>query len=478
LLISYLREDNEFEKVDRSMRWAVSSIVGLVLLGTFVYFRPDRMIQISSGATSTIVCSMTFVSKQDPDAAYAENTRPEGGMIFIDWALRYKVDRVKRTVDTTVFGFFHSTARFHDRFGCVLDYGQTPPEHREPPASKRTNGEFAEPAEPVEPISAKLKAAIRNAFVEPEKGPRRWTKAVVILHHGKLVGEQYAPTFNPTTVIVSHSIAKSVTNALIGVLVHQGKLKIHDPVPIQEWTDSADPRHAITTDQLLRMSSGLPLDEGMGPGLAQRMWFTEPDNAGFAASVPLAAQPGAQWRYSNLGYALVARIIAKMTGPSQLQIAEFAKRDLFDPAGMTSALMEFDAKETPMGANAFYATARDWAKFGLLYLHDGVVGGRRILPEGWVAYSTKQTLDTGYGAGFWLNTTTTKIPVWGAQWGLPGAPKDTYFGRGYLGQFVIIVPSEDLVIVRMGVSHSGNGDVSGVGSLVHDIIDALHEIEP
>jgi hypothetical protein len=128
-----------------------------------------------------------------------------------------------------------------------------------------------------------------------------------------------------------------------------------------------------------------------------------------------------------------------------------------------------------MGGNAFFASARDWARFGLLYLNDGVVNGKRILPEGWVAYSTRQTLDAGYGAGFWLNVTDAEMKVWpGAHWGMPGAPKDAYFARGYLGQYIVVVPSENLVVVRIGVTHAPGGGIRGLGALVHDVIAALH----
>ena len=221
------------------------------------------------------------------------------------------------------------------------------------------------------------------------------------------------------------------------------------------------------------MSSGLPLDGSTGRG-AGRMSFIEPDTAKFAQAAKLAATPGSRWAYSNLGYALLSGVVRDAIKGDERAIRDFAQHELFGPLGMRHVTMEFDAAGTPAGSDAMLATAREWAKFGLLYLNDGVVGSRRILPEGWVAYSTRRTLDAGYGAGFWLNVTHAPTTPLGLPWGLPGAPSDAYFGRGYLGQYLIIVPSDNLIVVRFGASHGPGGDAEGAGALVHDVIAALH----
>ncbi len=438
----------------------VLALAAVLIVAAIVMMQPGLLIRIASGSVSQNVCTKTFVSGVEPAEVYAQDIRPEPGIGVIDWALRFDVDRSRQEVRTTVFGAFESRSVFRKGFGCVLRHAGDPPLGTALPSSlddvKPSLPEIAGP-DLVVAANAGVRAAVDQAFVEPPSGPRRWTQAVVVVHDGRVIAERYAPGYGIETPLLSHSIAKSVVNALIGILVRDGKLSV--------------PANS-TIDQYLRMSSGLPLDEGMGPGLAQRMWFVEPDTAKFAATVAPTASPGTRWAYSNLGYALLSRIVRDAIGGDERAIAEFALRELFAPLGMQNATIEFDAAGTPSGSNAMLATARAWAKFGLLYLNDGMAGGRRILPEGWVAYSRARTLDTGYGAGFWLNDARTLNP-WGRPWGLSGAPSDAYFARGYLGQFVVIVPSANLVVVRFGSSHVPGGDAEGTGALVRDLVAAL-----
>lgn len=447
-------------------RIAVIALVALSIVCVAV--RPDRLIAIAAGAVSQNVCSGTFVSGLSPDTVYAQEMRAEGGMGLIDWALAYKVDRHERRVTTTVFGLFKTTSRFHEGSGCRIEHpGEIALGTLSKIAPPPLLPDIAGP-EPVLPVNPKLADAMSEAFADNKNGAARFTRAVVIVHQGRIVGERYSPGIGLDTPLISHSIAKSVLNAMIGILVRDGKMRIDQKVSASAW------KTPVTVDQLLRMDGGLPVDEGRGPGLAQRMWFLESDQAAFAQSTPLDAEPETKWAYSNLSYAVLSRLVREATGGSPEGVSSYMQRELFGPLGMRNATMEFDGTGSPMGSNAMFASARDWARFGLLYLNNGMAGTKRILPEGWVAYSTRRTLDSGYGAGFWLNVTDSPIPGWGTPWGIPGAPPDAYMARGYLGQYIVIVPSESLVVVRLGVDRSRGSGIDGIGSLVQSVIAALH----
>jgi CubicO group peptidase (beta-lactamase class C family) len=202
-----------------------------------------------------------------------------------------------------------------------------------------------------------------------------------------------------------------------------------------------------------------------------RMKYIERDMAGFAERADVATAPGAVWNYHDGNFLVLSRIIRDAVGGRAADVMQFARRELFNPLGMSHVTLEFDATGTPEGSSQMFASARDWARFGLLYLNDGVAGDRRILPEGWVHYSASPTPAAwaGMGAGFWTNLGDSK----GARFrtGL-GMPRDSFYASGVLGQYVIIVPSQRLVIARFGIS--GNQyDIEGVSKLVADVIAAF-----
>lgn len=415
---------------------------------------PGRALQVASAGVSQTLCSAVFVSGRDPAQTYQEENRPQGGMGLISWAVRYDVDRARREVRTTVGGGFASRSVYRDGMGCLLDHGEIPPAA---PAEARAQGparlaEIAGPA-PVEPADPRLRAALDQAFA-----PAEWehTKAVVVLHRGRVVAERYAPGIALDTAWHAHSISKAMTHALVGVLAQQGRL---DPAPL---------------DPLLRMTEGKAVFRGYsGFDDATRMWGCERDMAAFAEARPQEVPPGTRWSYTDPAYQRASRAIRDAAGGTAADVLRLAHQGLFGPLGMRHMTLEFDATGTPVGASHFYGSARDWARFGQLYLDDGVVAGVRLLPEGWVRHARTQTLSVGYGAGFWLNLpATTPMPA-GFPWGLPGAPADAYFGYGYLGQFLVVVPSRELVVVRFGLTHEDGGGRRQMGRLVAQLADTL-----
>jgi CubicO group peptidase (beta-lactamase class C family) len=260
-----------------------------------------------------------------------------------------------------------------------------------------------------------------------------------------------------------------VTNALVGTLVREGRLTLAAPVSAPEWRERDDPRAAITLDHLLRMESGLHVDEGVTSvdSDAMRMLFGSGDVAAFAASRKLEAPPGTVYRYSNATTNIIARTLRSAMRDDAEYLA-FPRRALFDRVGMASAVMETDAAGNFVGSSYLLATARDWARFGQLYLQDGVWNGERILPERWVAYTTTPAPadpQRHFGAHFWL-----AVPDHYAGTNRE-LPANAFHAVGHEGQFVTIVPARDTVIVRLGrTRHRGAWDHA---AFVRDVLGAL-----
>jgi hypothetical protein len=321
----------------------------------------------------------------------------------------------------------------------------------------------------VEPSDQNLKAALDHAFEEPAAPPFRRTKAVVVVRDGHVIAERYANGVGVDTPLLGFSLTKSVINALIGILTQKGNISPSFPAPIPEWRGATDPRREIEVEHLLRMTTGLALDEtnsGFDP--SSQMVYLHNDMAAFAVKAAMIAPPGTRWAYSSPTTQLLARIIRDAVGGPEQALA-FAWRELFNPLGMRNVTLEFDGAGTFQGSSYMLASARDWARFGLLYLNDGVIGGRRLLHEDWVAFSAAATLDTDYGAGFWTNRSENEHARGRVRLGIP---RDAFFASGDLGQRVVIVPSQHLVIVRLGDSVDPTGDILGLGRLVKEVIAA------
>ena len=435
--------------------------------------------KIATGFVANILCSETFVSGQQPERIFSETTAAMPGASLITWALDYKVDRARKDATVTFLGFGRSHAVYREGFGCYLDHDDAVANISVPVDAKPSPAllpDIAGPA-PVAPVNPQLAAALDRAFAEPEQPPLRATKAVVVVKDGHVVAERYAEGYGIDTPILGFSSTKSVISALTGILVRKGALTLDQPAPVAAWQGAGDPRGAITVDQLLRHTAGLEIGNSLEASLGaafepvNRMKFMESDMAGYAESIGLATPPGSTWNYNDGNFIILSHLIRNAAGGHASDVLRFARQELFGPLGMRNVTIEFDASGNPEGSSQMLASARDWARFGMLYLNDGMAGGKRILPEGWVKYSASPTPNSwvGYGAGFWTNLGDS----FGANYRIErGWPRDAFFAKGTIGQYVIIIPSEKLVIVRLGRSPNWPPEADGVFRLVAEVVAA------
>jgi CubicO group peptidase (beta-lactamase class C family) len=441
------------------MRWRLIGAAGLVLLvalGVALRYAL-RVASIGVAYKAKMLCSGVFVSGRDPSHVLADL---EVDDLFM---LRYvgaSIDRAATSVTARIPFLLSRRAVYREGLGCALALdGKTPgrlpagagePRTVSAVSAHPTPGSLDPATTAGDVANEELRAAIDRAFAEPDPRRQRRTRAVVVVQHGRIVAERYTVGIGPDTPLIGWSMTKSVMNALTGILVKDGRLSTSGPVPIPEWQEPGDPRSRITLDQLLRMSSGLRFDEDMANPLADviHMLLGTADASAFAVNKPLDAPPGTRWQYASGSSNIIARVVRNVLH-DDVEYLAFPRRALFDRIGMTGAVLEPDASGTFVGSSFMYATARDWARFGMLYLQDGVWNGGRILPEGWVDYTRAPAPADPlrrYGAHFWL-----EIPdEYGSAGGsLPGG---AFHAAGHEAQFVTIVPSHDAVIVRLGLT--------------------------
>ena len=440
--------------------------------------RARNVPKVATGFIADTLCSETFVSGLDPQRNLAEITDAMPGTGLLTWAMNLQIDRAHKDVTVTLFGIGRSHAVYREGLGCTLEHGRGITDVALPPADKQPAllPEIAGPGV-APPQSGDLAAALDRAFAEPAQPPHRRTRAIVVMKAGRIIAERYADGIGPETQLLGFSMTKSVISALTGILVRQGKLKLDGPAPIAAWQNPDDPHHAITVDQLLRHTAGIALGSSLEASLGSAlepvnaMKFAEDDMTSFAERAPLGTAPGTAWNYHDGNFLILAHLIRNAAGGKPVDALAFARRELFAPLGMNNVTLQLDSAGTIEGSSNMLASARDWARFGQLYLNDGVVGGKRILPKGWVNYSASATPNAwvGIGAGFWTN----QGDGFGANFRVThGWPRDAFFAKGTIGQYTIVIPSERLVIVRLGRSPNWPPQADGVFDLVRDVVAA------
>ncbi|CAF3681383.1 unnamed protein product [Adineta steineri] len=316
-----------------------------------------------------------------------------------------------------------------------------------------------------------LENAINSLFIETNPELPIRTHAVIVVYDGKIIGEKYASGFSRKSKLLSMSLAKSITGTLMGILVQKKGFNIDEPAPVPEWNSTSDPRHNITTRNLLQHASGLYWTETEDENSTLlRMLFIEGDMGHYAASLPLTNEPGSVWEYSTGNTMILSRIIRQQLGDKHYYSFPYEK--LFYKIGMNSFILEVDASGTFVGSSFFWGTARDWARYGLLYYNRGVFNNERILSEDWIDQTVASS--DGYGGGrygfqFYLNkpaTDNTTIVRF------PSVPTDAYYAAGDDGQDVFIIPSKKLVIVRLGATLTEDndwGDDAFLGAVINSI---------
>lgn len=438
-------------------------LVVLAGVGGYWYVRP--LLLTGTGYAAHNACATTFVAGR---SAGVTDDLPPNPLVP---HLRTTLSMTDRSASTTLTaGRARRQAWFWPGYGCTL--ADTPP-----PQTPRV------PVTPVGPglqtpdaaaLAAAgldgetLDAALARAFgddLDTDGAAALGTRGVVVLHRGRLVAERYAEGFSSQTPQLGWSMAKSVTNLMVGRLELQGKITVTDDHLLPSWTDE---RAAITVDDLMRMTSGLRWDEtyDLGTPITEMLYLRE-DMAAFAASQPLAHDPGSHQQYSSGSTNILCSVLRRRTGSGP----DLPYRQLLAPLGVTSAVWEPDASGTTVCSSYLWATPRDWALIGQFALANGRRDGTQLLPGDWMARSTRlepvaTSEERGYAAGWWVNRLADGSLAW------PAMPADAYWASGHDGQRLVVVPSADLVVVRLGFSPSIEAADLRIDTLVRDVVAA------
>lgn len=416
---------------------AVLVVAGVAL---WLYLAPPALLRVGAGYSAKIVCSNLFIAGRDAEDVLAVDGQAPGHPLL----RLMEVDRTERRVRASLLGLFAANeAVYRDGLGCAVA-----------PEGEVSNLSLANPTaalsdaptpwaagEQVESDPAIARLLSDSALTGPGM------RAVVVVRSGKVAGEVYGQGFSPETPLLGWSMTKTVNAAIVGTLIRQGRLSLSDRALLPQWR--GDERGEITLAQSLAMEDGLASNENYGAVTdVTRMLYLEPDMAAFAADAPLVAEPGTRFNYSSGSAVLISRIWMDRAGTPSAALA-YPREALFDPLGMESAVMETDAKGTFVGSSYMYATARDWARFALFLLQDGVWGGERLLPEGFVA---RMSEPNGTSEGRY-----SMMQTWLAGRDAAGLPRDTFFLQGHDGQTIAVMPSRNIAVVRLGLTPRRDG---------------------
>jgi CubicO group peptidase (beta-lactamase class C family) len=440
----------------------------MLLLIFFGLFSLWNYLPVISGHSAMTLCSGLFVSHRS--AKEIEESELDG---FPFGLASCHVDWQDSAVICSVWGMATQKAVCSRSSGAMLQHGPGVPPRTAPSCTQRTVPPADDPLDrhcSDGPFDEKRLNAVLDGQLDSLGYSRQGTRALLIAYKDKIVTERYAAGFADSTMLAGWSMTKAMLNALVGVLVMKGKLDTNQSNLFFQWRN--DDRKKIRLADLMHMTSGLRWKKySPSGGDATRMLFREPDMMAYAADVPLSKSPGSTFNYGD-GSAMILSGLIQRAVPNRSS-CQLIFDELFSKMGMWHSVVETDEVGTLVGCCYGYASARDWLRLGMLYLHDGMWNEQRILPEGWVKWTTtpvhalSSPVRGGYGALFWLN----QGKVAGRSGRLyPDLPADCFFCQGFAGQYMWIVPSLDLIVLRLGFDQR---EVFDANAMMNAIVSTL-----
>ncbi len=418
-----------------------------------------------TGLQAKILCSEVFVAGRDPGQVMAQelssaNLHPEVHTVAAG------MEAGGQQAAFAEKGDIRRRAVFRGNLGCALqpDSEAATRTGSSLAFSGRDNGAFLhEDTASINPAAlARLRNTVAAAFADPDPDKPQRTRAILVVRENTILAEQYAPGFDQATPIASYSMGKALTNALIGILIERGQLTLDTPLKLPQWRGENDGRARITVRHLLHMTSGLDAEKQGRRDMGSRAMsalFGSIDAEAYALNSPLREPPGTAWWYSNANTFVLLHLVRQLAGGDMHSVRNFIHSELFEPLAMQHSIIEFNAFGTPMTTSFNYLSARDWARFGLLYLNDGNWQNRRLLPKGWVSFTGTPAPvadHLGFGAHWHVNAgieTLSAADLADKRADLPpypNAPADAIFALGDSGQSLAVIPSRRLVVVRLG----------------------------
>ena len=430
------------------LRWFLG-IVLVVLAGAagFLYVSPPELLKVADAYTAKIVCSNVFLADRDPQVVLADDVQAPGNPILK--FIRLSVNRDDKTITARLLGFIApQTAIFRPGYGCTsipdgkVDASLAVQLPKQAELPEPGNGDWPQGSGGVSVQNEKLTAVLDDAN---NLGPG--FRAVVVIKDGKLIGEKYQSGFTAKTPLLGWSMTKTVNAAVIGRMMALGKIPNDEKGLFKEW--AGDSRKDIALSDMLAMQSGLKFEESYGDvNDVTRTLYLEPDMAAFNSAKPSDAPTGTKFVYSTGTAVLLAKYWMNHF-EDRAEALLFPRKELFGLLGMTSATFEVDESGTFVGGSYLYANARDWARFGQFLLQDGQWNGTRLLPEGFV---TKMRTPNSKSDGQYSQAQTWIQGPGERPNSEFGVPDDTFYALGHDGQSISIVPSQNLVVVRLGLT--------------------------